>query len=462
MIYRYQAFAKLKEVLADIYNDLDRAKGVIRDAGLAPARIKFSTRPIDNWDAILEEAEHQSLVGALLDIAISQYPNEKKLQDAQRAYNASMANEQPEMGNHSGSLQSTMNIPPKAYHDFIGRQDKIDEIMGILREPKRKAMIAIFGLGGIGKTALAREVVERCREEESFKDIVWVSFKTELFVGERITQIASPEYSFDELLTDIARQTTPLDTAQMSSGQEPAMDIPSMPPAQRQSAVKNLLNKKRVLIVLDNLETLPDSDNLVANVFEILGKSKLLITSRHEVIHDRVYKIDLGGFSEDEGVIFLREESKERGIEIVASATRSQLVKIHRVTGGAPLAMKLVIGQVSRQPMEIVLDTLQEASFQGQDYDLYRFIYLNSWKILDMNARMVLVDMSVFPPLKGGAVKDVESISQVNGSDFWLAMDWLVKFSLVDKIGRAGAERFALHPLTQYFIRSDITKEWAE
>jgi len=32
----------------------------------------------------------------------------------------------------------------------------------------------------------------------------------------------------------------------------------------------------------------------------------------------------------------------------------------------------------------------------------------------------------------------------------------------VDKIGRAGEERFALHPLTQYFIRSDITKEWAE
>ena len=34
--------------------------------------------------------------------------------------------------------------------------------------------------------------------------------------------------------------------------------------------------------------------------------------------------------------------------------------------------------------------------------------------------------------------------------------------SLVDKIGPAGWERFALHPLTQYFIRSDITKEWAD
>jgi hypothetical protein len=41
-------------------------------------------------------------------------------------------------------------------------------------------------------------------------------------------------------------------------------------------------------------------------------------------------------------------------------------------------------------------------------------------------------------------------------------MDQLVTLSLVDKIGLVGRERFALHPLTQYFIKSDITKEWAD
>lgn len=167
------------------------------------------------------------------------------------------------------------------------------------------------------------------------------------------------------------------------------------------------------------------------------------------------------GFTEDDGVTFLREEGKERGIEALAGAARSMLVKIHSVTGGAPLAMKLVAGQVSRQPMEFVLNTLQEASFRGQDYDLYRFIYRHSWKMLDTRARMAWVDMSVFPR-KGGAVKDVESISQVKGDEFWQAMDQLVRLSLVEKTGPAGGERFALHPLTQNFIRSDITKEWVE
>jgi len=81
--------------------------------------------------------------------------------------------------------------------------------------------------------------------------------------------------------------------------------------------------------------------------------------------------------------------------------------------------------------------------------------------MLEIDARKVLVDMSVFPPLTGGAVLDVETVSQVESSAFWPAMDRLVTMSLVDKIGPASQERFALHPLTQYFIKSDITKEWA-
>jgi hypothetical protein len=61
-------------------------------------------------------------------------------------------------------------------------------------------------------------------------------------------------------------------------------------------------------------------------------------------------------------------------------------------------------------------------------------------------------------------VGDVESVSQVESRDFWPGMDQLVRLSLVEKSGLAGAERFFLHPLTWNFIRSDITKEkeWNE
>ena len=340
-------------------------------------------------------------------------------------------------------------LPPKAYHRLIGRFNELDQIMSALREPRRKPMVAVVGLGGIGKTALAREAAEHCWQEKLFDYVVWTSSKTEHFVGEGITRTGVSGYSFDELLSDIGRQCDRVDIAQM-------------PPDQKQAAVKYLLANKRVLVVMDNLDTVLESEKLVDSVFQVLGQSKLLITSRHRVKHERVFTLDLGGFPKDEGMTFLREEGKERGIEVVAQASHGSLVEIHQVTGGAPLAMKLVVGQMSRQPMKAVLDTLGQAAFKGQDYPFYRFVYQQSWKMLDMNARKALVDMSVFPPITGGAVEDVQAVSQVESSAFWPAMDQLVTLSLVDRIGPAGRERFALHPLTQYFIRSDITKEWAD
>ena len=340
-------------------------------------------------------------------------------------------------------------LPPKAYHRLVGRFNELDQIMNALRDPKRKPMVAVIGLGGIGKTALAREAVERCWEEKLFDHIVWTSSKAEHFVGEGIIKTGISAYGFDELLSDIGRQCN-------------RVDIPQMPADQKRAAVKYLLASKRVLVVMDNLETVPESDELVYDVFQILGQSKLFITSRHRVKHERVFTINLGGFPEDEGMTFLREEGKERGVKVIAQANRENLVEIHQVTGGAPLAMKLVVGQIGRQPMEAVLDTLRQASFTGQDYEFYRFVYQHSWEMLDMDARMALVDMSVFPPLTGGAVDDVQAVSQVVESDFWLAMDQLVIMSLVDRIGSVGQGRFTLHPLTQYFIKSDITKEWAD
>lgn len=337
----------------------------------------------------------------------------------------------------------------KAYHRLIGRFEELDCAMGALRDPKSKPMIAIEGLGGIGKTALSLELMERCRQERLFEHIVWSSAKPEYFTGEVAIKTGISAYNLDTLLSDIGRQCERLDISQMPVGQ-------------KQAAVKYLLEKKRVLIVIDNLETVPESDRLVRAIFQILGQSKLLITSRHHVKHERVFTMRLSGFPQDEGVTFLREESEQRGVEAIVRASRVDLVKIHQATGGAPLAMKLVVGQMYRQPMDIVLVILQRASFTGQDYPFYRFVYRHSWEMLDMNGRMVLVDMSVFPPLTGGAVGDVQVVSQVESSTFWPAMDQLVVMSLVDKIGIAGQERFALHPLTQYFIKSDITREWAE
>lgn len=353
-------------------------------------------------------------------------------------------------GSRPSSQDSTASykyIPSKSCPQFIGRIHEMDSLMGALRDQQNKPIVAIIGLGGTGKTTLALEALDTCRSEEIFQGIVWASCKTELFVGEDITHLKNPSYSFDVLTNDIIRQCI-------------TQDISKIPIEQRRPMVEELLETKRILLVLDNLETIKDREKLIADLFQILGRGKLLVTSRHNIKHERTFTITLRGLSKDDGVTFLHMESDARGLETVVRADRASLETIFKDTGGNPLAMKLVIGQLSRQPMKVVLTALKEASALGPDYQFFCFLFRYSWEMLDMKARMVWVDMSVFPALVGGTVQDVEAISQVAAPDFWPAMDQLVGLSLVDKIGDVGAERFALHPLSQYFIRSDITKEW--
>jgi hypothetical protein len=358
---------------------------------------------------------------------------------------------------------------------LIGRRREIAAIMSALHEPAAKRAILISGLGGMGKTALASEVVTRSRQDTYFESVVWASFKTELFIGERIAGIKPSGTTIDELIIDVGRQCVSMLEAMTREGHtapavaadrpgEARLEFAQLPPAERRAVVNKLLNTKRILIVLDNFETIQDSEALLDAVFDILGQGKLLITSRHWVSDDRLYSIALSGLPEEEGVEFLRKEGKERGIAAVQGADDAVLARIHSATGGAPLAMKLVAGLMGRQPVDVVLDAVKKASTADKAYELYRYIYRYSWAMLDMAARMVLVDMSVFPPLTGGTVRDVESVSQVESREFWSAMDQLVRLSLVDKGGAAGQERYFLHPLTWNFIRSDITKEeeWSQ
>jgi len=360
--------------------------------------------------------------------------------------------------------------PAARTFQLVGRRDELAAIMNALRDPAARSAILISGLGGMGKTALAGEVVTRSRQEGHFEGVVWASFKTELLIGERIAGIKPSGASIDELIIDVGRQCASLlepmpregHTAPAAVADRPGpaqLEFAQLPPAERRAAVIRLLNTKRVLIVLDNFETVHDSEALVDAVFDILGQGKLLITSRHGMSDDRLYTITLGGLPEQEAVEFLRMEGKERGISTVRGADDVVLRRIHHATGGAPLAMKLVAGLMGRQPVDVVLDAVQKVSTSDKSYELYRYIYRYSWAMLDKAGRMVLVDMSVFPPLTGGTVADVESVSQVASREFWSAIDQLVRLSLVDKGGAAGQERYFLHPLTWNFIRSDITKE---
>jgi hypothetical protein len=85
-----EARRALKSVLAGLYPAREDAVRVVTDAGLAPTQIAFSAKAINSWHNILDEAEKQGRVGALVGIALQEYPSRSALREAYEDYMAAL------------------------------------------------------------------------------------------------------------------------------------------------------------------------------------------------------------------------------------------------------------------------------------------------------------------------------------------------------------------------------------
>lgn len=347
----------------------------------------------------------------------------------------------------TGELSSLFSLP-RTYDRFVGRDDELASLLKFLGEQRHEPLIGLFGFGGMGKSALAREAVEQALELKLFDHAVLTSAKEEYLVGENTVRRQTADYSLENLLHEILQQCGRYDAL-------------SKPVDQRQIAVQRLLGEKRVVIVLDNLETAQEGFQLIEALYQILGQSKLLVTSRHEFDYTPLRPVRLKGFSEEEGLAFLHTLGDEKGVPAILTAPKDDLLAIHEATGGAPLAMKLVVGQIRESTLSEVLAILSRAKFEERDREFYRFIFKHSWDLLTSSARRVLVSMSVFA-VKSGTTKDaLEDVSGESGAELSRALHQLGSMSLVEPIGSLNQRRYTIHQLTHYFILSDIVKKWS-
>ena len=344
-------------------------------------------------------------------------------------------------------------LPGKSYRELVGRDILMGDVMAALRDPSGKWIVGVDGMGGIGKTALARETADRCVSENLFNMIVWDQAPKEsqgLPTGKGKNK---GTLTFETVLDSIARQLG-------------ALDVPRLKGPEKELRVKGLLQVQRVLIVLDNLETAKDSQNEIARqLLPLLNPSKALMTSRHRFQGD-IYPVHLAGLDEDGSLRFIRQEAQERNIQNVSTAPVSELQQIEKTTGGSPLALKLVVGQLGHLPLGTVLENLSKVKLPKGDSDkndyirFYKGIFLPSWKLLSEDGKKLLISMSHFAPGIGGTYEAVKATSDLVDEILTDCVDELWKLSFLEKGESPSLKkvRYYLHALTQYFVLSDIVK----
>jgi tetratricopeptide (TPR) repeat protein len=222
---------------------------------------------------------------------------------------------------------------PRAEGAFQGRIDELKQLGDLLTGDHRPRLVTIHGAGGQGKTALAREAVERFAY--AWPGGVWAT-TLENLPGREV------------FVSDLARF--------LGIAIQEIHD-----PAEIERQALRQLNQRRTLIVLDNAETLVEAvkanDEAAIRLARLLREHlssplvSLLITSREFLGWDGEVglKSDLEGLTPEEGARLFRQAAPQR----VGDAELALAEELSRKVAGHPLSLRLLGGAFNESAISL-------------------------------------------------------------------------------------------------------------
>jgi hypothetical protein len=330
---------------------------------------------------------------------------------------------------------------------LFGVEDKLAELTTALTGAGPPWLVAVVGIGGIGKTSLADAAIRSLLSSPIFADICWVSARQERFTlwdGLQASPQGAPALTVAALLDAIIEQLGFLDL----SGQAQAEKLENL---------RARLKAQPYLVVVDNLETVADYRALVPDLQSLVHPSRFLLTSRHSMHeYPGVHNLSLDELSPADTLALLRYEAGQRGLAEVATSPDARLMRVYEVSGGNPLAMKLLVGQMHTLSLPRVVDDLRQARGRRVD-ELYHFIYWRSWQLLSEDARRVLSIMPLVAE-SGGGLAQLGALSELYEESLAAALTQLVRLCLVNVRGTVEARRYSIHRLTESFLLREVLK----
>lgn len=333
-------------------------------------------------------------------------------------------------------------LPPPTFSRLFGAEIKLAEVMGFLASESAPWLAALDGMGGIGKTALARAAAEALVRAGRFGRVLWITAQQQTFAWGRLEEPDRPALTYPVFLDQLA-QALRLDAR---------MDLNEHEQEQR---LRQVLAGYPTLLVVDNLETAADVHALTEGLHRLARPTKILLTTRHCLsANDQVTSITVRELPPADALALLRFHSQERNVPALLDASEADLLRVVKVTDGSPLAIKLVAGQAHCLPLARILDDL--AAVRPDTHDLYRFLFRYSWERLSAPARHLLLHMPLLDT-RGVSWEDLAVVSDValNGH-FRRALEELVEVSLLNVGWVRGRVLYSIHRLTEYFILSDL------
>lgn len=342
--------------------------------------------------------------------------------------------------------QLRRHLPPPEYSQLFGGGPLIKQIIDLLQQENGPRLISIEGLGGIGKTALARAVANHLAETSELEGIAWISARHEWLTDQGDLQpISDPIRSLADIITRLAEQLGQTDLAGLAVEEKLRRLQPVLAAAPR-------------LVIIDNLETLDDTTLLLPALAALKETARFLLTSRHTLSHyPFVHRLSVPPLSQADGRALIESELARRGRTLQLDA--ATMTRLHNIIGGVPLALKLTAAQLAHLPLDDVMAGLQQANRQSSER-LFTYIYRRTWQLLDEPAKALLLSLLSIAAEGEGAAW-LRLMSDLPEDEFETALRQLMAYSLLEVAGSSDSPVYRLHRLTTTFLQTEILLNWA-
>ncbi|MEV6637968.1 AAA family ATPase [Actinoplanes sp. NPDC051470] len=259
---------------------------------------------------------------------------------------------------------------------LFGVDEELGHLGESLRNPDGASIISIFGAAGVGKTALAYELVRRHAEAAGFHRVASVTAKFSRIdrVGHLERDAEREKIDWHAILVDLAQQLAPgKDFNEILIEQQLPAALPADP----------------CLIVVDNLET-EEAEVAVRYLAGsgILGPHKVVITTRESVAGVRVGRLKertWDGPDHDAATEYARYLAAD---DRTLDPRKSDLEDVVRAAERTPLLIQIIINQarVERLPIREVIGRLRDVT-GDLGRAVWTFCYVNSLNVLEQRLR---------------------------------------------------------------------------
>ncbi|MEM9776910.1 MAG: tetratricopeptide repeat protein, partial [Chloroflexota bacterium] len=314
--------------------------------------------------------------------------------------------------------------------ELHGKRNAVSEINTQLNGEAHRFFV-IFGRGGLGKSALAKNLFHIQLKADRFDSVVWVNFK--------LSEQATTQNVF-ELLTRSIGEHLRISDLNLTSAES------------RLGQITGVLKDTRYLLFIDGVEN-PDHAQVITEKFSpiLLPPSKILMTSRfcpRLVPNSSFYSWNLEEIDRASALTLLKAKAEESGPAGFPADrfTLGLVEKIYTSVGGHPLTLLLFPELLSNYPIDVLLNQLD----LGEE-GYHSFIYEKVWESLSAHGRQIIWILCFYRTI-GAGYRELKGVTDLSDQQMKIGTDELRRFGLIQNEYTDNSIHFTVHNLTIQYL----------